>query len=77
MKTMDEKIGYLIAKAEEQRNDIEALSLKLDRFEGVVAQKLKTIETLIAVGKFIGLAIVAVLTFKFGDVSRLWDHFFS
>lgn len=77
METLEEKIGYLISKAEEQGKDLENLSLKLDRLEATVEAKLKTMETIIAVVKFTGLAALSIATLKFGDVSRLWDHFFN
>ena len=74
METLEEKIGYLVAKAEEQGRDLEAVSLKIQKLEDTVAQKLRTVEIVIGVVKFLGFALVAVLTFKFGDVSRLWDN---
>jgi hypothetical protein len=49
---------------------------KEDLLEKYVQDKFRTVEIVFNVIKFTGLAIVAVLTFKFGDVTRLWDHFF-
>ena len=74
METIEEKIGYLVAKAEEQGRDLEAVSVKIQKLEDTVAKKLHTVEIVIGVVKFLGLALAAVLTFKFGDVSRLWDN---
>lgn len=42
-----------------------------------VALKFKTAETVFKTLKILGLLVVAVLTFKFGDIKSLWSTFFS
>lgn len=76
MNGLEEKVGYLIAKVEEQGNDLKAAVDKLDKLEQRVEDKFKTAEATFRVLKGIGLIVVAVLTFKFGDVSSLWAKWF-
>jgi hypothetical protein len=68
---LDEKVGYLIAKIEEQGADLKAAVVKLDALEQRVDEKFKTAEATFRVLKGIGLLVVAVLTFKFGDISLI------
>ncbi len=77
MDTLEEKVGYLIAKIEEQGQALESVSRKVDYLEKTVSEKLNTVETVIKVFKFLGLGFVALMTFKFGDITRLWYHFFG
>lgn len=72
-----EKIGYLISKVEDQGQVLQNVVQKVDYLEKTVSEKLTTIETLIKVFKFLGVATVAILTFQFGDISRWWTHFFG
>lgn len=72
-----EKIGHLIASVEALREDQAHMAIKLDALEKLVAQKLNTVETVFRILKFGGLALIAILTFKFGDVASLWRSFFS
>ena len=71
-----EQLGYLTARVEDLARDQEALREKFDKLEILIAKKFATAETLFNVFKFIGLAAIAVLTFKFGDISKLWNTFF-
>lgn len=79
----DQQIGYLLGKMEEfgdtlkqhLKDDTDVLGRiheKLDKLEDKVSEKFTTVETVFKVLKFIGLALVAVLTFKFGDIAALW-----
>ena len=77
MNTIEEKIGYLIAKVEEQAADQKKLTERFDSLERKVEDKFRTAEVAIRIFKFIGLAILAILTFKFGDVKTLWTTFFG
>lgn len=74
---LEEKIGYLVAKVEEQGSDLKAAVVKLDALEKRVDQKFQTAETTFRVLKGLGLIVVAVLTFKFGDLPALWKAFFG
>lgn len=76
MNSIEEKLGYLIAKVEEQGEDLRATVKKLDALEQRVDEKFRTAEATFRVLKFLGLAVVAVLTFKFGDVPNLFRQFF-
>ena len=84
METIEEKLGYLIAKTEEMSADnvrffeqLDKVDNRLSTLEYTVHDKFKTVELFIKGLKFIGLATVAVLSFQFGDVSRLWTFFFG
>lgn len=77
MNSIDERVGYLIAKVEEQGSDLKAAVKKLDALEERVDQKFKTAEATFRVLKALGLIVVAVLTFKFGDLPGLWNQFWS
>ena len=76
METLEEKVGYLIAKVEEHGADLKAAVVKLDALEARVDEKFKTAEATFRVLKVLGLVLVAVLTFKFGDLPGLWGKFF-
>ena len=76
MDTLEEKVGYLIAKIEEQGSDLKAAVVKLDALEQRVDEKFRTAEATFRVLKFLGLATVAVLTVKFGDLPGLWGKLF-
>lgn len=77
MKSMDEKIGYLIAKVEEQGRDLSAAVVKLDALEKRVDEKFKTAEATFRVLKWLAGIAVAVLTLKFGDLPAIWRSFFG
>ena len=76
MDTLEEKVGYLIAKIEEQGADLKAAVVKLDALERRVDEKFRTAEATFRILKFMGLAAVAVLTAKFGDLPGLWGKLF-
>lgn len=77
MNSTDEKLGYLIAKVEEQGKDLKTVTERFDALEREVREKFKTVETTFRVLKFLGYAVAAVLTFKFGDLPALWKNFFG
>lgn len=77
MNSLDEKVGYLIAKMEEQGESLNKVATKVDYLEKAVNEKFTTVETLIKVFKFAGVATIAIATFKFGDVTKWWDYFFN
>jgi hypothetical protein len=72
----DEKLGYLTHAVErlEQRQD--AVITRLDSLEKMVESKFRTAEVVFKTLKFLGYAALAILTLKFGDLPRLWAHFF-
>lgn len=77
MDSTNEKLGYLIAKMEEQGKDLQKLTERFDTLEGSVQDKFKTAEATFRVFKFLGAAALLVLTFKFGDLPALWSAFFG
>ena len=77
METLEEKVGYLIAKIEEQGDDLHRVITKVDDLETTVREKLTTVETLFKVFKFLGVIVVAVATFQFGDIAKWWTILFK
>lgn len=77
MESTDEKIGYLRAQSEENKNDLVRIERKVDALSDLVSGKFRTAETVFNVLKFIGVAIVAVLTFKFGDIKEWFNFLFK
>jgi len=77
METMEEKIGYLTRAVEENKHDVRQVADKVDALSILVNKKFNTAETMINVVKFTGLALGALLTFKFGQIADLWSHFFK
>ena len=76
-RSSDQQLGYLTGKLEEVLEITKENSDRLTKLEDQVAEKFTTVETLFKVVKFGGLAIGAILTFKFGDVAQLWHAFFK
>ena len=74
---MDQQIGYLLGKLEEVSSDIKMVVDRIDTLEKNVADKFKTAEVVYKTFKFLGLALLAVLTLKIGDIGRLWQHFWG
>lgn len=72
----NEKLGYLDAQVDLLQERFDKLEERFDRLESLIEGKLATAEAIFSVIKFIGLAAVAILTFKFGDISRLWTTLF-
>lgn len=73
----DERMGVLIERLNDTIDAAARLEGRFDKLEARVEDKFRTAESLMRVVRFIGLTVVAILTFKFGDVSRLWTHFFG
>lgn len=72
----DQQLGALIESVENLQTAVSRLTVKQDELTTLVMGKLKTVEVLIRVFKFLGLALIALLTFQLGDIARLWSHFF-
>jgi len=72
----DEKIGYLEANVEHIAKRQDDILKRLDRLDYLVESKFHTAEVVFKTLKFLGLVVVAVLSLKFGDIPRLWSHFF-
>jgi len=77
METNEEKIGYLRAQSEENKNDLIRIERKVDALSDLVSGKFRTAETVFNILKFMGVAIVAVLTFKFGDIKEWFNFLFK
>ena len=76
METLEEKVGYLLAKVEEQGTDLKAVAAKVDNLVERVDEKFKTAEATFRVLKWVGALTVAALTFQFGGLSRIWTSWF-
>jgi hypothetical protein len=73
----EERLGYLIAKVEELSEDVKAMKASHETLEKRVEDKFRTAEITFRIFKFIGLAALAVLTFKFGDLPAIYFKFFG
>lgn len=69
----DEDIGWLKAKVETILEYTEKQDVRLAKIENDIS----LYKTVIKAVKFIGLAAGLVLTFKFGDISNLYQRIFS
>lgn len=79
MEPLDEQqqIGFLIASVADLQAEQREIRKDLNELAKLVGDKFKTAELTFKILKFIGLVLVAVLTFKFGDISKLWIYFFG
>lgn len=75
--TSEKQIGYLLRSVEENREDVRRLATKVDTLTRIVENKFNTAETLFKVLRFMGIALIAILTFKFGDIKEWWIYFFK
>jgi len=71
-----EKIGRLLATVETLHARQDEIMKRLDSLEKTVADKFRTAEIVFKILKFLGLAAIALISLKFGDIPRLWSHFF-
>jgi len=74
METMEEKVGYLLAKQEEQKSDLIRVEQKVDSLTEMVSTKFNTAETVFKVIRFMGIVVVALVTLQFGDITK-WFHY--
>jgi hypothetical protein len=77
MKTVEENIGYLLAKQEEQKSDLVRVEQKVDSLTEMVSTKFATAETVFKVVRFLGIAVVAIVTLQFGDIAKWWTFLFK
>jgi hypothetical protein len=77
MKTVEENIGYLLAKQEEQKSDLVRVEQKVDSLTELVSTKFATAETVFKVIKFLGIVVVAVATLQFGDIAKWFNFLFK
>jgi hypothetical protein len=77
MKTVEENIGYLLAKQEEQKSDLVRVEQKVDSLTEMVSTKFATAETVFKVIKFLGIVVVAVATLQFGDIAKWFNFLFK
>ena len=77
MNTIDEKVGYLMAKAEEQKGDLVRVEQKVDELTTMVSSKFATAETVFKVLRFVGIVVVALATLQFGDIAKWFNYFFK
>jgi hypothetical protein len=77
MKTVEENIGYLLAKQEEQKSDLVRVEQKVDSLTELVSTKFATAETVFKVIKFLGIVVVAIATLQFGDIAKWFNFLFK
>ena len=80
----DQQLGMLtqsVADAAEDHEDLvtrfESLQTRFDQLEKLITKKLTTVETVFKTLRFLGYLVVAIATFHFGDIPKLWVSFFS
>lgn len=73
----EQQMGFIISKLEELSEDVRSLTAKHEVLEKQVSEKFQTAEAVLRTLKFLGAAVVALLTFHFGDLPRLWSSFFG
>ena len=77
MDTLEEKVGYLLAKQEENKSDMVRVEQKVDELTTMVSSKFATAETVFKVLRFLGIVVVALATLQFGDIAKWWAFFFK
>jgi hypothetical protein len=75
--SLEEKVGYLLAKQEEQKSDMVRVEQKVDSLTELVSLKFATAETVFKVIKFLGIVVVAVATLQFGDIAKWFNFLFK
>ena len=73
----DQQMGVILERLTDTAEAVHRLEQRFNHLEARVDDKFKTAEAVMKMLKFLGLSALAVLSFKFGDVSRLWTHFFG
>jgi hypothetical protein len=68
MDGLEQQIGYLVAKMEEQGAAVRTMALKLDALEKRVDDKFKTAEGAFKVLKWTGALLLAVLTLPWASI---------
>ena len=68
METLEQQLGYLVAKMEEQGADLKKVSEKLDALEARVDDKFKTAEVAFRATKWLGATILAVLALPWASI---------
>jgi len=69
---LTDQVNQLVNQMEEVRKDIKLMIEQHNELKLNVALKFRTAETVLKTIKYLVLAGFAVLTFKFGDLSKIW-----
>ena len=77
MDTLEEKVGYLLAKQEENKSDMVRVEQKVDSLTEMVSTKFATAETVFKVVRFLGIVVIAIATLQFGDIAKWFNYFFK
>ena len=77
MDTIEEKIGYVIAKVEELSEDSKRVGEKLEALEERVDDKFKTAEATFRLLKFIGGPLLAILALPWTAIKEFYVRLFS
>lgn len=70
----EEKLGYLTAKVEALETDHKMTQKKVDDLADLVKDKFRTAEVLFKTLKYTGALILAIATFKWGDIGKHWTQ---
>lgn len=73
----EQQLGVMLERLQDACAGLERLESRFNDLETRVNDKFKTAEVVLSTFKFLGLTIVAIVTFKFGDVTKLWHAFFG
>lgn len=73
----EQQLGVILEKLSDTADSISRLEDRFNKLEARVDDKFRTAENFLKFLKFLGFSLVAILTFKFGDISKLWNHLFG
>lgn len=68
------KLELYIEQQKEHRDELKKTLEKMDTAITKIQTEFETYKTVARVFKYIGLSILALLTFKLGDAVSLWQH---
>jgi len=75
--TLNEVKANLDGHINNLREEMSVTRALVRELQTEIALKFRTAETVFKTLKVLGLIVVAILTFKFGDIRALWSTFFS
>lgn len=73
----NQQLGYLIAVVEEAVNDLKRIDERLTTLEDKVEEKFRTAETILKLLRYVGYALVAVLTFPWHQLKLVYEYTLS
>lgn len=70
-KSLEEKVGYLSARVEDCISAIE----KMQDTQKEILEQISVTKGFIKGFKIMSLIVIAIITFKFGDIMKVWGKF--